>query len=250
MTSLPRFAALAIFLGSGFLTAGELMVFAAASLTNALDEVGERYAAESGDEIRFNFAGSNQLARQIEAGAPADVFVSADEIQMDALEAKGRIVKATRCDLLGNSLVVIVAPGGPKISRLEDLAGAGVRRLSLGHPEAVPAGVYAKAHLEKTGLWKSVTAKVVPAENVRAALAFVESGNAEAGIVYKTDAATSGKVEVVWEIPTEEGPRILYPVARVADSRHAAAAGRFLTYLRGDVAAGIFMRHGFTVLEK
>ena len=235
---------------TGLMSAENLTVFAAASLTDALSEIGSAHEKATGDKVRFNFAASSTLARQIEAGAPADVFLSADAAQMDTLAAKGLIDKTTRRDLLGNTLVVVTALDGPAITKLEDLRGPAVRRLSLGDPRAVPAGVYAKQHLERTGLWLALARKVAPAANVRAALAVVESGNAEAGIVYKTDAMASNKVKVALEIPADEGPAIIYPVAIVAGRRHTDAARGFLERLAGEDVAEVFRKHGFTLIEE
>lgn len=244
MKFLLRFAVLAVFL-SARLVGADVTVFAAASLTDALTEIGAAYGKSTGDKVRFNFAASNVLARQIEAGAPADLFFPADEIQMDALEKKNLIAKDTRVPLLGNTLVVVTLPDGPAIATLADLTGGAVRRIALGNPQAVPAGVYAKSHLEKLGLWKPLGPKVIPAENVRAALAFVEAGNAEAAIVYKTDAAASKKVRIALEIPADEGPEIVYPAAVAIGGRNAAAARKFLAYLAGDDAMKAFRSRGF-----
>ena len=230
------------------LSAEEITVFAAASLTNALTEIGAAHEKATGDKVRFNFAAANTLARQIEAGAPADVFFSADEAQMDILANKGLIDKATRKALLGNVLVIVTAPNGPAIAKVADLGGSAIKRISVGDPKAVPVGVYAKKHLEKLGLWETLQPKLVPAENVRAALAVVESGNAEAGIVYKTDAAVSKNVKVALEIPAAEGPKIVYPVALVSESRHAAAAKKFLARLAGQEAGAVFTKLGFSLL--
>ncbi len=244
-----RFASITLsLLAAGHLAAEEITVFAAASLTNALTEIGASYEKTSGYKVRFNFAASNTLARQIEAGAPADVFFSADEAQMDILEKKKLIDKATRKPLLGNTLVIVTAPDGPAVSEVADLAGPAIKRLSLGNPQAVPAGVYARQHLEKTGLWERVQAKIVPAENVRAALAVVESGNAEAGIVYKTDAAVSKKVKVALEVPASEGPAITYPVAMVAGGGKSGSAAKFLKHLSNKEAGAVFTKHGFTLV--
>lgn len=230
------------------LSAEEITVFAAASLTNALTEIGAKYQASTGDKLIFNFAASNTLVRQIEAGAPADVFFSADDAQMDVLAKQGLIDPTTRTALLGNSLVIVTAPAGPVIANVADLAGESVRRISVGNPKAVPAGVYAKTYLEKQGLWNALQPKLIPAESVRAALAVVESGNAEAGIVYKTDAASSRNVKVALEIPAAEGPEIVYPAALVSQSGHAAAAKKFLAHLAGREAGVEFSKLGFTRL--
>lgn len=238
-----------LLLGTFPILAAEITVFAAASLTDSLKEIAAGYEKSTGDKVRFNFAASNTLAQQIHAGAPADVFFSADEAKMDALDAAGLIAKDTRKDLLGNSLVIITSTDGPSITAAKDLTGPAIKHLSIGDPRAVPAGIYAKAWLEKVGLWKALQPKVVPAESVRTALAVVESGNAEAGIVYKTDAAISKKVKVVMEIPAADGPKILYPAAIVKDSRHPAAARKFLGYLSEKVAMDIFRKFGFATTQ-
>lgn len=240
-----RFAIPFAMLAAGPLSAAEITVFAAASMTDALREIAASHEKASGDKVRFNFAASNTLAQQIRAGAPADIFFSADEAKMDALAAAGLIATDTRRSLLGNSLVIVTPLDGIAIARAADLAKPAVKRLSLGDPRAVPAGIYAKAWLEKAGLWAAVEAKVVPAESVRTALAVVESGDAEAGIVYKTDAAISRKVKVALAIPAAEGPEIRYPVAMVADSRNPAAARRFLVRLAAEEALAVFRKHGF-----
>jgi molybdate transport system substrate-binding protein len=236
-------------LSAGNGAAGEITVFAAASLTDALKETGAAYEKSTGEKVHFNFAASNTLAMQITAGAPADLFFSADEAKMDALEKLNLIVKTTRKDLLGNSLVVITPERGLKISEPGDLTKSAIRHLSIGDPKAVPAGIYAKAWLKKAELWKPLQPKIVPAENVRAAMAVVESGNAEVGIVYKTDAAISKKVQIALEIPPADGPKITYPATLLTDSRNQEAARKFLTYLASKDAAEIFVKFGFTVLD-
>jgi len=220
-------------------------VFAAASLTDALKEIETSYEAKSGDKIAYNFAGSNVLARQIAQGAPADIFFSADEAQMDNVAKAGLIDPATRKDLLLNTLVII----GPADSPLQgfippDLAKPNVQRIALADPKAVPAGVYAKAYLTKLNLWSKIESKVVPTENVRAALAAVTSGNAEVGIVYQTDAASSKKAKVLYAVPLADGPRITYPVALVKASGQDAAK-KFLAYLESPEALSVFQKHGF-----
>ncbi len=231
------------------LLAAEITVFAAASLTDSLKEIAAGYEKTTGDKVRFNFAASNTLAQQIQAGAPADIFFSADEAKMDALATAGLIDKASRKDLLGNTLVVITAEHGLKISDAYDLKKAAIKHFSIGDPKAVPAGVYAKEWLEKVKLWETLQPKIVPAENVRAALAVVESGNAEAGIVYKTDAAISKKVWVALVIPAADGPQITYPAALVSDSRHKDAARKFLNYLADKQADETFAKFGFSVID-
>ena len=232
------------------LRATEVTVFAAASLTDSLREIAAEYAKQSGDKIIFNFGASSTLARQIEAGAPADLFFSADEAQMDRLAKRDLIDAATRQDRLGNSLVVVVPNDGPLvINSASDLANAKVKQIALADPRAVPAGVYAKAWLEKLRLWPAIEPKVVPTENVRAALAAVASGNADAGVVYKTDAAISKRVKIAYEVPRADGPDIRYPMARVEGSPQPEAAKKFLDYLASEEAGQIFLRYGFLLRQ-
>jgi molybdate transport system substrate-binding protein len=229
--------------------AAPLTVFAAASLTDSLKEIGRDYQRDTGQKIDFNFAGSSLLARQVEEGAPADVFFSADEVWMDTLERKGLIVKNSRRDRLSNSLVIVVPSGtSSSIASPKDLAGGKVTRLALADPQAVPAGLYAREYLQKLHLWSQIAPKVIPMSNVRAALAAVESGDAEAGIVYKTDAAISKKIRIAYEVPSLEGPKISYPVAVIKDCPSPQAAEAFLKYLESDQAGKVFQRYGF-VLE-
>lgn len=228
--------------------AGELNVYAAASLTDALREIAAAYEAQGGEHLVFNLAGSNQLALQIQEGAPADVFFSADGTRMDALAGRRLVDAESRVSLLSNRLVVVVNRRAPAdITRAQDLARPDIRRLALADPRAVPAGVYAKAWLKSLGLWSKVIDRVIPTENVRAALAAVESGNVEAAIVYRTDAGISPRVRVALEVPEEEGPPISYPVAALAKSPRLVAARRFVAYLRTEPALAVFRRFGFIV---
>lgn len=220
-------------------------MFAAASLTESLKEIGALYQKQTGEKILFNFAGSGTLARQIEEGAPADLFFSADEAKMDELAGRGLLVNGSRRRLLSNILVLVTAGEGTAVHAPADLAGAAVHRVALGDPRTVPAGAYAKAYLEKAGLWRAVEPKVIPCENVRAVLAAVESGNVEAGIVYQTDAAVSTKVRIALAVPADEGPKISYPVALLKNAPSAESAKRFLAYLEGSKAGAVFARHGF-----
>ena len=240
---------LACFFAAFQLHAAQVMVFAAASLTDSLKQIAADYEKSSGDKIVFNFAASGVLARQIEAGAPADIFFSADETQMDKLTAKGFVVPESRHDLLGNSLVIVTAPNNATIHSPADLTNTAIQRIALGDPKTVPAGTYAKAYLEKMGYWLAIESRIVPCENVRAVLAVVESGNVDAGIVYKTDAAISEKVKVAYQIPPADGPKITYPVALLKDAPQAAAAGKFLSYLNSDATATAFTKAGFVVLK-
>lgn len=228
--------------------AAQINVFAAASLTDALREIATDYEKTTGDKLVLNLAGSSTLARQIEAGAPADVFFSADEAKMDRLDKQGLVRKETRKSLLANTLVIVVETnGGSSIASPNNLASPKVKRLALAEPRIVPAGIYAKSHLEKLGLWKDVSRKVVPTENVRGALAAVESGNVEAAIVYKTDALISKKVRIACEVPASEGPDIRYPVAVLKDSPSPEAARHLVTYLASPAATRVFQKFGFSV---
>lgn len=234
----------------GTIHAAELNVFAAASLTDALKEIGADYEKQTDDKLAFNFGASSLLARQIEEGAPADIFFSADEAKMDQLENKDLVLKGTRKSRLSNSLVIVAAADSDiKISSPSDLADPKIRRIALADPKAVPAGVYSKAFLEKEKLWSAVEPKVVPTDNVRAALAAVESGNIEAGMVFKTDAAISKKVKVAYEVPSAESPKISYPMAVMKSSKAIESAKKFLDYLGSDAAAKIFEKYGFIVLK-
>jgi molybdate transport system substrate-binding protein len=236
-------------LGIARASGAELTVFAAASLTDALREIGHHYERQHADRILFNLGASSLLARQIREGAPADLFFSADQAKMDALEQAGLILKETRTNLLSNSLVIVVpADRGLEIHSPADLTNAAIRRIALADPQAVPAGVYAKTYLQQHELWTAVQARVVPTDNVRAALAAVESGNVDAGIVFKTDAAISKRVKVACEIAPRDGPDIRYPVAVIRESKQVEAARRFVRYLSSPAAAKVFEKHGFMVL--
>ena len=226
--------------------AAELNVLAAASLSDALREIAKSYEPASGDKLRYNFGASNALALQIKQGAPADVFFSADEAKMDDLAKSGLVADGTRVSLLSNTLVIVVnAEGGAAIASPDDLAKPSIGRIALAEPQTVPAGIYAKAWLQKVGLWKKIIDRVVPTENVRACLAAVEAGNADAGIVYKTDALISKKVKVVHEVAAAEGPKISYPVGVMKDAKNGDAARKFTVYLAGPEARAVFARFGF-----
>jgi molybdate transport system substrate-binding protein len=226
--------------------ADEVIVFAAASLTDALEEIARAFEKETGHKVVFNLGGSNDLARQIEAGAPADVFFSADKRQMDDLEAAGLVRARDRIDVLSNSLVVVVpAASAATVGRPADLRT--LKRLALADPQAVPAGVYARTWLESLGLWDGLKDRVVPTLNVRAALSAVESENADAGIVYRTDAAISKRVKVAFEVPRAQGPAIAYPLAPIAASKKPATAA-MIRYLTSKTAREVYRRYGFVVL--
>jgi molybdate transport system substrate-binding protein len=225
----------------------EITVSAAVSLTEALAAAGEAYSRAGGGAIRFNFGASNVLARQIVNGAPVDVFVSADEAQMDVVEAAGMLVHGSRVDLLSNQLAVVVPDDRPRtFSSINDLADPAFRRIAIGDPAGVPAGVYARQYLQQAGLWPAVASRIVPAASVRGALSAVESGAADAAIVYHTDARTATHATIAWLVPLDAGPAIRYPAAVVRTSRVAAEAQRFLDFLRSTPGARVFRQFGFS----
>lgn len=228
-----------------------ILVFAAASLKNALDEVVADYAR---DPVVVSYAASSALARQIEQGAPAHLLISADLDWMDYLDGKGLLTSGTRVNLLGNELVLVAspdtAPGGIELGPALDLSGLlGDGRLAIADVRAVPAGKYAKAALQSLGLWPSVQDRLAQAENVRAALTLVSRGEAPLGIVYRTDAAVEPRVRVSATFPKGSHPPIVYPAALTAGAPARAAA--FLAHLQGSAAArSAFRRNGFILLDQ
>ncbi len=225
--------------------AATVTVFAAASLTDALKTIGQTYEKKTGDKIVYSFLGSNVLARQIEEGAPADIFFSADEAQMENLAKAGLIDPASRKDVVRNQLVIVAPSDSPLHDFVPtDLAKPDIQRIALADPQAVPAGVYAKAYLTKLGLWSKLERKIVPTANVRAALAAVESANAETGIIYKTDVAMSKSAKILYAVPLAAAPRITYPAAMIKASG-SAAAKKFLAYLESAETQAVFRRDGF-----
>ena len=226
--------------------ADELLVFAAASLTEVLRDLGASYEKTHPDRIAFNFGASSDLARQITAGAPADAFFSADVARMEELEQAGLVDRRERRNVLSNVLVIVV-PRDAKTTIAEPSDLKKLRTIALANPEAVPAGVYAKQYLGSIGLWEPLKDKVVPTLDVRAALAVVGAEQAEAGIVYATDAAISKKVRVAFRVSREQGPPIVYPVAPLERSGKPAARA-FVGFLASRDAAATYERYGFTVL--
>lgn len=223
-----------------------ITVSAAVSLTDALMAVAQEYARGGGGTIRFNFAASNILARQIVDGAPVDLFISADAAQMDVIGRAGLLKDQSRVDLLTNQLAVVVPNDRQRtFASMHDLTGQAYRRIAIGDPEAVPAGVYAKQYLEREGLWAALASRIVPSASVRAALAAVESGAADAAIVYRTDARIAARASIAWVVPAERGPKIVYPAAIVRTSKEPAESQRFLDFLRSAAAARVFERFGF-----
>jgi molybdate transport system substrate-binding protein len=249
------FAALVILLTSAgspaFSQDKSLTVFAAASMKNALDDIDAAYTAKSGVKIVASYAASSALAKQIEQGAPADVFVSADTDWMDYAIGKKTINEPSRVNLLGNSIVLIAPKDsridkiaiGPRID-LSKLAGDG--KIATADVKSVPVGKYAKASLEKLGAWTAAESKFAMTENVRAALALVARGEAVLGIVYATDATVEPGVKIVGTFPADSHPAIVYPVAATATAKPEAAD--YLAFLRTSAAKTIFEKYGFSFL--
>ena len=230
--------------------AQDLTVFAAASLKESMDEAAAQFQRVNGQKVVVSYAASSALAKQVESGAPADVFISADLDWMDYLDQRKLIKPETRVNLLRNKLVMI-APADSKLQveikpgfPLAKLLGDG--KLSMADPDSVPAGKYGKAALEKLGVWASVESKVARGDNVRTALNFVSRGEAPLGIVYQTDAAADKKVRIAAQFPQDSYPAIIYPAAVIAGSKQTAAAG-FVIYLKSKEARAIFEKYGFSI---
>ncbi|MBA0037635.1 molybdate ABC transporter substrate-binding protein [Pantoea sp. BIGb0393] len=230
--------------------AEKITVFAAASLTNALQEIATQYQKKTGVEVVSSFASSSVLARQIDQGAPADLFISADQQWMDDVVAKNSVVTNTRYTLLGNDLVLIAPKSdAAKVVTVDSktdwkrlLKG---ERLAVGDPDHVPAGIYAKEALQKLGAWNALSPQLAPANNVRAALALVERNETPYGIVYGSDAVASQKVQVVGRFPEDSHKPVEYPMAIVKENQNATVTA-FYNYLQGPDAAAVFKQYGFT----
>lgn len=220
-----------------------LLAAVPASLGDVMAELAKTYEQSAKVKVSTTAAGSNTLARQIVEGAPIDLFISADAVQMDVVEKASRLIDGSRVDLLTNQLALVAAAGSTSSSP-QALVESGVRRVAMGQPESVPAGVYGRQWLERLGLWAKVQPKVVPLPSVRAALAAVEAGRAEAAIVYATDASVAPGLRVAYLVPAAEGPPIVYPAALVRGKREAEAKA-FLQFLRSPAAAKVFMAAGF-----
>lgn len=256
---ISRRAALALFTAlvlafssvAGTVRAEDLTVFAAASLTNAMEDLGKLYGERTGETVRFSFAASSALARQVESGAPAAIFVSADEAWMDYLAERNLIVPATRISLIGNQLVLI-APTASPITAVELIPGVdlasliGDGRLATGDPDHVPVGRYAKEALTKFGIWDQVDPRLARAESVRSALALVERGEVPLGIVYATDAAQTNKVRVVGTFPADSHAPIAYPMAIIAAADGPKTRALF-DFLASDDAKAVYRKYGFSV---
>lgn len=230
---------------------GAITVFGAASLTNALQDLGDEFTKQTSIAVRFSFAASSALAKQIENGAPADVFFSADTDWMDYLQERNLIQRPTRRDALGNRLVLI-APLDSKLElkiapRFPLAATLGNGRLATGDPDSVPVGRYAKEALTRLGVWDSVVDRIVRADSVRAALAFVDRGEAPLGIVYETDALVDKNVRLIDTFPADSHTPIVYPVALTKSAKPDAA--KFVAYLRGPAGDVTFSHYGFKPLH-
>lgn len=257
MRQLPRLLAVAVLLCAGFLPAQaeekSLTVFAAASLKNALDDINAAYTAKTGTNVAASYAASSALAKQLDQGAPADIFASADVDWMDYALQRKSIDARTRIDLLGNR-IVLVAPKDSTLANVVigpgfDLAGlAGDGRISTGDVQAVPVGKYARAALEKLGAWSAASSKFAMADNVRAALTLVARREAALGIVYETDAKVEPGVKVIGYFPADSYPTVVYPFAATTHARPEARD--YLGFVRSQAAKAIFETYGFTVLAK
>jgi molybdate transport system substrate-binding protein len=248
----PALLGLVSWLAATPATAQELLVFGAASLRDALDAVIETHQAKGGGEVRASYASSSMLARQIEQGAPADIFISANPQWMDYLEDRGLVRAGSRADLLGNGLVLVAPLEGEvtvEIAPGFDLLGAlDGGFLAMGDPDHVPAGIYGRAALESLGVWDTVAPHVARADNVRAALALVERGETPLGLVYRSDAVADDSVKVVDDFPQDSHPPIVYPIAIMASSKQPEAAA-LVELLESETAGAIFERFGFTMLK-
>ena len=229
----------------------EIMVSAAASMKDSLTELQKAYAQKTpGVKLTFVFGGSGTLQQQIEQGAPADLFISAGKTQMDALEQKNLLVKESKVDLVGNELVLVTGKDNTKVTSLEDLTKPSVAQIGIGTPESVPAGKYAQEALTNLKLWDLIKPKFVLAKDVTQVLNYVETGNVDAGLVYRSDAQGSTKVKVVSVVPASSHKPIAYPAAVILSTKNKQAAEDFLKYLESSEAQQVFVKFGFKTLTK
>ena len=220
------------------------------SLTDALTEVSQRFGTAQNVKVYCNFAGSSTLQRQIEKGAPADVFISASPKQIDALRGAGLIYEDSRRAILSNRLVLVAPVNNPlAMTDVGTLAQDSIRRIAIGEPNSVPAGIYGREALMHLGVWTAVQPKLIPSADVRSTLAYVESGEVDVGIVYQTDAAISKKVRIIYQIPNSSHTPIVYPAAVLRDTGRKTLAQAFLEYLQTAEVAAIFEKYGFSVVK-
>lgn len=229
----------------------EIIVSAAASLTDSLTELQTMYNQKNPKvKLTFNFGGSGTLQQQIENGAPADLFISAGKSQVDTLVGKNLLNKDSITNIVGNDLVLVVGKDNTEVNSIQDLTKAGVEKISIGTPETVPAGKYAQESLTNLKLWDTVQPKLVLAKDVTSVLNYVETGNAEAGFVYKSDALGSTKVKVAATVPAETHKAILYPAGVVTASKNQQEAQDFLKFLQSPEAQRVFEKYGFSIPQK
>ena len=224
----------------------DLLVFAATSLRDPLTEISERYENESGVNVDLSFGASQALAQQIASGAPADVFISAGEGPAIFLEKRGFASNAKSERLLGNEIIVATLRGGGEIASVESLASDSIKRIALANPSVAPAGAYAEEALRTVGIWDSVQDKLLLGKDVRAAMAYVEAGNADAGIVYRTDALSSDRLKIALVIEGDLHSPIAYPAVAVNDFSNRSEALNYLEYLYTEEAMSVFRRYGFS----
>jgi len=226
-----------------------LTISTAASLQDASAELKTIFEKQNQNvTITYNLAASGTLQKQIEEGAPADIFISAGKAQMDALSQKGLIIEESRKDLLGNELVLIAGKNS-KLAKFEELTSASVNKISIGTPETVPAGKYAKETLTTLKIWDQLQPKMVLAKDVRQVLTYVETGNVDAGLVYRTDAVTSSNVKIITAAPAGSSAPIVYPMALIKSTKHQQEAEVFAAFLTSDDAVKVFEKHGFKVIK-
>jgi len=224
----------------------ELTVSAAISLKDVLEEISHLYSADHpAAKVHFNLGGSGTLQRQIEQGAPVDIFISASTKEMDALQSQGLLLPGTRKDLVKNSVVLIVPEGNKAISGFQDLTKPAVKTVAIGEPQTVPAGKYAQEVLTHFGIYDQLKPKLVLAKDVRQVLTYIETGNADAGIVYATDAKISKKVTVVATASENSHSPVVYPASVIKNSTNPAASNAFLEFLAGEKARALFEKYGF-----
>lgn len=225
-----------------------LHISAAASLSDALDEISAVYAKNSQDELLFNYAGSGFLETQIEEGAPCDLFISASKEHMDGLETQGLIKKNTRVDLLGNTLTLIVSEECKDLISMDSLASDRVKSIAIGTPDSVPAGKYAQQTFEALNITKQVEPKLILGKDVRGVLDYVETGNVDCGFVYKTDALLLKSGTIIQDVPQEYHSPIVYTMAILSQTQNKEAITEFYDFLQTDYAKGVFEKYGFIIL--